>query len=225
MKKQLAKIRAEALAAFDSVKDAAALDELRVRYLGKKGELTAVLKQMGKLSAEERPAMGQLANEVRAAVERGSKLIVVDPRDIRIADAADIHLKLRPGTNVAFANGFARALIHAGLADKAFIEERTEGFAAFAAMVEAYTPERVAEICHIDPDDLVAAAELYGMEAGRKFFGSYRIPVARYFDRPFVCNGYFGPEVEGAGQGRQGVGPHGEDLCRGFARGTPQCCK
>ena len=69
MKEQLAKIRAEALSAFESVKDAAALDELRVRYLGKKGELTAVLKQMGRLSAEERPAMGQLANEVRAALE------------------------------------------------------------------------------------------------------------------------------------------------------------
>ncbi len=69
MKEQLAKIRAEALSAFENVRDAAALDELRVRYLGKKGELTAVLKQMGKLSAEERPAMGQLANEVRAALE------------------------------------------------------------------------------------------------------------------------------------------------------------
>ncbi|MCI9156570.1 MAG: phenylalanine--tRNA ligase subunit alpha [Lawsonibacter sp.] len=69
MKEQLAKIRAEALSAFESVKDAAALDELRVRYLGKKGELTAVLKQMGRLSTEERPAMGQLANEVRAALE------------------------------------------------------------------------------------------------------------------------------------------------------------
>ena len=69
MKEQLAKIRAEALSAFESVRDAAALDELRVRYLGKKGELTAVLKQMGKLTAEERPAMGQLANEVRAALE------------------------------------------------------------------------------------------------------------------------------------------------------------
>ena len=69
MKEQLAKIRAEALSAFESVRDSAALDELRVRYLGKKGELTAVLKQMGKLSAEERPAMGQLANEVRAALE------------------------------------------------------------------------------------------------------------------------------------------------------------
>ena len=69
MKEQLAKIRAEALSAFESVRDAAALDELRVRYLGKKGELTAVLKQMGRLSAEERPAMGALANEVRAALE------------------------------------------------------------------------------------------------------------------------------------------------------------
>ena len=69
MKEQLAKIRAEALSAFEGVRDPAALDELRVKYLGKKGELTAVLKQMGRLSAEERPAMGQLANEVRAALE------------------------------------------------------------------------------------------------------------------------------------------------------------
>ncbi len=69
MKEQLAKIRAEALAALGGVKDSAALEELRVRYLGKKGELTAVLKQMGKLSAQERPTMGALANEVRAAVE------------------------------------------------------------------------------------------------------------------------------------------------------------
>ncbi len=69
MKEQLANIRADALAAFEEAKDALALDALRVKYLGKKGELTAVLKQMGKLSTEERPAMGQLANEVRAALE------------------------------------------------------------------------------------------------------------------------------------------------------------
>ena len=69
MKEQLAKIRAEALAALEDAKASADLDALRVKYLGKKGELTAVLKQMGKLSAEERPAMGQLANDVRAALE------------------------------------------------------------------------------------------------------------------------------------------------------------
>ncbi len=68
MKEKLAQIRAEALTAIAGVDTAADLDALRVKYLGKKGELTAVLKQMGGLSAEERPVMGQLANEVRAAV-------------------------------------------------------------------------------------------------------------------------------------------------------------
>ena len=70
MKEQLAKIRAEALSALENVKAAAELDALRVQYLGKKGELTGVLKMMGKLSPEERPVMGQLANDVRAALER-----------------------------------------------------------------------------------------------------------------------------------------------------------
>ena len=60
MKEQLAKIRGEALAAMEGAQSAAELDALRVQYLGKKGELTAVLKSMGKLSPEERPAMGQL---------------------------------------------------------------------------------------------------------------------------------------------------------------------
>ena len=70
MKEQLEKIKEEALAALQAAASAAALDELRVKYLGKKGELTAVLKMMGKLSPEERPVMGQLANDVRAALEQ-----------------------------------------------------------------------------------------------------------------------------------------------------------
>lgn len=69
MKEQLEQIKAQALQAIHAAADAPALDALRVRVLGKKGELTAVLKQMGKLSAEERPVMGQLANGVRAEVE------------------------------------------------------------------------------------------------------------------------------------------------------------
>jgi len=68
MKETLEQIRREALAALSETKTAADLEALRVRYLGKKGELTALLKQMGKLSAEERPVMGQLANEVREAL-------------------------------------------------------------------------------------------------------------------------------------------------------------
>jgi len=70
MKQQLEQIKTQAISALNEVTTPAALDELRVRYLGKKGELTAVLKQMGKLSAEERPVMGQIANSVRTEIEQ-----------------------------------------------------------------------------------------------------------------------------------------------------------
>ena len=69
MKEQLEQIKAQALQALQQARDSAELEALRVKLLGKKGELTAVLKMMGKLSAEERPVMGQLANSVRAAIE------------------------------------------------------------------------------------------------------------------------------------------------------------
>ena len=69
MKQTLENIRLQALASLEDAQTPAALEELRVKWLGKKGELTAVLKMMGKLSPEERPVMGQLANAVRAEIE------------------------------------------------------------------------------------------------------------------------------------------------------------
>ena len=92
MKEQLAKIRAEALEALENASASADLDALRVKYLGKKGELTAVLKQMGKLSAEERPAMGQLANDVRAALESALE------NASQKLEAAALELKLKAET-------------------------------------------------------------------------------------------------------------------------------
>ena len=101
MKEQLAKIRAEALAAFDGAQDSAQLDELRVKYLGKKGELTAVLKMMGKLSPSARPAMGQLANDVRAALdaalEARSKALEEQALEARLeAEAVDVTIPGKP---------------------------------------------------------------------------------------------------------------------------------
>ena len=70
MKAALEAIREKARKELSEIADTKALDALRVQYLGKKGELTAILKQMGSLSAEERPVIGQLANEVRAQIEQ-----------------------------------------------------------------------------------------------------------------------------------------------------------
>lgn len=69
MREQLKNIEARAKEELSKVLEPKLLEELRVKYLGKKGEITAILKQMGKLSAEERPVIGQLANAVRADIE------------------------------------------------------------------------------------------------------------------------------------------------------------
>lgn len=70
MKQQLENIRQLSLEQIANATTPAEIDDIRVRVLGKKGEVTAILKQMGKLSAEERPVMGALANEVREVVEK-----------------------------------------------------------------------------------------------------------------------------------------------------------
>ena len=70
MKAELEAIAKQALEELKGAQDLKVLDAVRVKYLGKKGELTAILKQMGKLSAEERPVIGQLANQVRADIEQ-----------------------------------------------------------------------------------------------------------------------------------------------------------
>lgn len=113
---------------------------------------------VGSNPEEAHPVLGM---QIRKAVERGCKLIVVDPRDIGLASMADIHLKLRPGTNVAFADGMCHVVCEEGLYDRAYIEQRTEGFEEMQALVKPYTPQAVAEICGIDADDLVAAARMY----------------------------------------------------------------
>jgi len=69
MKEKLEQLKIEVIAALSEASTEQALELLRVKYLGKKGEITAILKQMGSLSAEERPIVGQLANQVRADIE------------------------------------------------------------------------------------------------------------------------------------------------------------
>lgn len=117
-----------------------------------------VILLVGSNPEEAHPVIGM---QIRQAVDRGARLIVVDPRDIGLSKRADIHLKLKPGTNVAFANGMMNVIINAGLVDEEFIKNRTEGFEELKEIVKEYTPEKVAEICHIDPDHLREAALMY----------------------------------------------------------------
>ena len=121
------------------------------------GDVDCIL-LVGSNPEEAHPVVGM---QIRQAVARGTRLIVVDPRDIGLTKMADIHLKLKPGTNVAFANGMMHVIINEGLADLNFIKERTEGFDELKEIVKDYTPEVVGEICHMDPDMLKEAARMY----------------------------------------------------------------
>ncbi len=111
MKEQLAKIKEEALAAIQETSAAGNLDAVRVKYLGKKGELTAVLKQMGKLPAEARPGIGQIATEVRAARTAASAVATMMEH---IGDISSI--SATTGENYVEDPGLQRTLLGDGIA-------------------------------------------------------------------------------------------------------------
>jgi formate dehydrogenase alpha subunit len=102
-----------------------------------------------------------VAAHVLEAKERGAKIIVVDPRQVQIGRLADLYLRFKPGTDVAWLNGMMNVIITEGLEDKAFIEEHTEGFKELRKAVKEYSPKKVEEITGIPADDLRQAARMY----------------------------------------------------------------
>lgn len=111
-----------------------------------------------------------VAQEIKRAVRKGAVLIVVDPRRIELAEWAHFFLQPRPGTDVAWLNGFCHVLLKEGLWNKKFVEERCEGFEEFARVVEQYTPERVEAITGIPRELLVEAARAYGRAKNAMIF-------------------------------------------------------
>ena len=94
---------------------------------------------IGSNTTENHPVIGM---HIRQAVkQRGAKLIVADPRRIPITDFATLHLRQRPGSDIALLNGLMHVLIAEELYDKDYVAERTEGFEELAALVARYTPE------------------------------------------------------------------------------------
>jgi assimilatory nitrate reductase catalytic subunit len=96
------------------------------------------------------------------ARDRGAKLIVADPRQTPIARTADIFLPLRPGTDSALLNAMLSVIITEGLVNEDFIGARTVGWEETKALALQYTPERVAQVCGLKPETIIAAARLYG---------------------------------------------------------------
>ena len=106
---------------------------------------------IGSNTTEQHPVIGVKIR--RAKRRRGAKLIVADPRRIDIATYADLHLRHKPGTDLALLNGLIHIILREGWEDRQFIEERTEGFEAMKEVIEKYTPEVVEEITGVPAEN------------------------------------------------------------------------
>ena len=102
-----------------------------------------------------------IAMEMKRARQRGAKLVVADPRKIWLADMADIHMQLKPGTDVWLLSAMAHVIVTEGLTDDRFIAEHTEGFEAVKQKVLGYTPEKAEEITGVPAEDIRTVARWY----------------------------------------------------------------
>ena len=122
-------------------------------------EYTDLILATGTNTTENHPVIGMKVK--RAVRQQGTKLIVIDPREIDLVKYADIWLRQKPGTDVAVFNGMMNVIIAEDLYAKEYVAERTEGFDALKAAVGKYTPEYVEKISGIPAEDLKKAARLY----------------------------------------------------------------
>lgn len=102
------------------------------------------------------------ATGLKKAMARGAKLITADPRKIRLAEIADLHLQLRVGSDAALLLAMAHVIADEGLVNRQFVEHRTAGFEEFLEHVQEFTPEWAKEICGVPPEDIRRAARMYG---------------------------------------------------------------
>ena len=114
----------------------------------------------GSNTTENHPVLSSVVK--RAVRFKGAKLIVVDPRRIKLTEFTDLWLRPNLGADVAWINGLMNVIINEDLYDKKFVENRTEGFEELKKAVEKFTPEKVEKITGIPARDIVEAARLYG---------------------------------------------------------------
>jgi len=113
---------------------------------------------IGSNTTEQHPVFG--AKIRQAVLKRGVKLVVADPRKIDITEFATLHIRQRPGTDVALINGLMHIILEKGWEDTDYIAQRTEGFEEFKATIDKYPPEVVSQITRVPVDKLYEAAEI-----------------------------------------------------------------
>jgi formate dehydrogenase alpha subunit len=122
-------------------------------------DLADLLMVAGSNTTESHPVTGA---RIKQRALEGVPLIVVDPRRTELAKLANVHLQLRPGTNVPLLNSLLHVIVREGYVDREFVDARTEGFAELAAHLESFAPETTAATTGVAPELVHRAAHLLG---------------------------------------------------------------
>lgn len=110
---------------------------------------------------ENHPVVGQ---RIKQAVRRGARLVVIDPRRTELAAMADVHLALRPGTNIPLLNAMTCTILLDRLEDVEMLASRVDDTSEFREFIARWTPDRAAEICGVAADGIRRAARIYGSD-------------------------------------------------------------
>ncbi len=127
--------------------------------------------------AESHPVIGY---RIREAVSRGAKLIVAAPEPGGLADLADYHLALRPGSAVALLIGIAHIILAEGLHDSDYIEKRTRGFAEFKKAIDRYTPVLIAELTGLKEEEVICAARAFAEAKSAAVVSAFSREVGKF---------------------------------------------
>ena len=145
-----------------------------------------------------------LFKRMERAKERGARVVVVDPRRTATASIADLHIPLRPGTDVALLQSMLNILLWEGVIDKAFIEAHTNGFEAVSKEAGSMTPKRAAAICGIEPAEIAKAAYIFADGPSLSF---WTMGLNQYTTGTDKCNALINLHLATGQTGKPGSGP------------------
>ena len=154
------------------------------------------------------------ATRLKRAIANGAKMIVADPRVIGLVEHADMHLRLRVGSDAALLLGMAHVIAREGLVDEGFIHERTTEAEAFLDHVKEFTPEWASTICEVPPELIEEAALLYARAdrgAPRAEGGRDRLRRGARCRAETAAGGARGCGARAAGQGERRLAVRGSD--------------
>ena len=160
---------------------------------------------IGTNTAECHPVLFQRLLKRKRKVKEALRLVVVDPRATATSDAADLHLAIRPGTDLVLLHGIGHLLLEQAAVDQAFIAAHTEGFDALEALWRRWTPQQVCDLCGIAEADLRQLAQWWAQAAGVLSLWSMGVNQSR--EGTATVGGIINLHLATGQMGRAGAGP------------------